>query len=423
MDIREYAQAFDQVEHDYEDAVAAFGIPFEVTESCPRKRRLQTAAMCGCHCENGGGSLWRGWISPACLACRTGERTATFFVDLRCTRHCYFCFNPNQDHYEYFLSHRRDIVGELEQAAAVGAQFDCLAITGGEPLLHKESVVAFVRRAKELYSDVHIRLYTCGDLLDDPCLDALADAGLDEVRFSIKPEDVARPDAPVFGRIEAAVSSLPDVMVEMPVIPGTLSEMQELLVRLDDMGVRGVNLLEFCFPLCNAEAFRDRGFELRKHPFNYLYDYWYGGGVPVAGSEAEALALMEYAVRESLLLGVHYCSSDNKNTGQVYQQNKVFTCDDGVWAYYPWLEADEGDRLLKCAKAFGDDAAHVRDWACAVGVPCSFDEGVPSAAIPLGSVAALREMCPGVALAESVNVFERRETGELYLREVGVRAV
>ena len=68
--------------------------------------------------------------------------------------------------------------------------------------MHKESVVAFVRRAKELYSDVHIRLYTCGDLLDDPCLDALADAGLDEVRFSIKPEDVARPDAPVFGRIE-----------------------------------------------------------------------------------------------------------------------------------------------------------------------------------------------------------------------------
>lgn len=57
MDIREYAQAFDQVERDYEDAVAAFGIPFEVAESCPRERRSQTAAMCGCHFENGGGSL------------------------------------------------------------------------------------------------------------------------------------------------------------------------------------------------------------------------------------------------------------------------------------------------------------------------------------------------------------------------------
>ena len=50
---------------------------------------------------------------------------------------------------------------------------------------------------------------------------------------------------------------------------------------------------------------------------------------------------------------MHYCSSDNKNTGQVYQQNKVFTCDDVVRAHYPWLEVDEGDRLLKCVKAFG----------------------------------------------------------------------
>lgn len=421
MDIREYAQAFDQVEHDYEDAVAAFGIPFEVAESCPRKRRSQTAAMCGCHCENGGGSLWRGWISPACLACRTGERTATFFVDLRCARRCYFCFNPNQDHYEYFLSHRRDIVGELERAAASGVRFDCLAITGGEPLLHKEQVLAFIVRAKELYPGVHVRLYTCGDLLDDACLAALAQAGLDEVRFSIKPEDVADHDAPVYGRMTAAVALLPDVMVEMPVIPGSLDQMRLMLSRIDAMGVRGINLLEFCFPLCNAEAFRDRGFELRKHPFNYLYDYWYGGGVPVAGSEAEALALMGYAARENLRLGVHYCSSDNKNTGQVYQQNKVFTCDNVVREQYSWLEADEGDRLLRCAKAFGADAACVRDWARAAGVPCSFDEGVPSAAIPLGSVAALREMCPGVALAESANVFERRETGELYLREVGVR--
>ena len=116
MDVREYAQAFDQVERDYEEAVAAFGVPFEAGESCPRSERSRVAGACGACCENGGGSLRRGWISPACMACRTGERTATFFVDLRCTRKCYFCFNPNQDHYEYFLSHKRDIVAELEQA-------------------------------------------------------------------------------------------------------------------------------------------------------------------------------------------------------------------------------------------------------------------------------------------------------------------
>ena len=420
MDVREYAQAFDQVERDYEQAVAAFGVPFEAAESCNRACRAQTARSCGCNLENGGGSLWRGWISPACLACRTGERTATFFVDLRCTRKCYFCFNPNQDHYEYFLSHKRDIVGELEQAYASGAKFDCLAVTGGEPLLHKEQVISFVHRAKELFPRVHVRLYTCGDLLDDACAHDLAAAGLDELRFSIKPEDVARPDAPVFERMATAVAAVPDVMVEMPVIPGTLAEMRALLSRLDTMGVRGVNLLEFCFPLCNAEEFHKRGFELRKHPFNYLYDYWYGGGVPVAGSEAEALALLEYASREGLKLGVHYCSSDNKNTGQVYQQNKAFTCDETVRGSYPWLVEDAGDRLLKCAKAFGDDALAVREWAERAGVPCDYDEDVPATAIPLASFAEARDALSRVRFAESANVFEQRE-GCLYLREVGVR--
>lgn len=420
MDIREYAQAFDQVERDYEKAVAAFGVPFEAGESCPRSERSRLAGACGACCENGGGSLRRGWVSPACMACRTGERTATFFVDLRCTRKCYFCFNPNQDHYEYFLSHKRDIVAELEQAHAAGARFDCLAVTGGEPLLHKDEVVAFVARAKELFPGVHVRLYTCGDLLDDECLASLAQAGLDELRFSIKPDDVARIDAPVFARMAAAVAAVPDVMVEMPVIPGTLPEMKAMLSRIDGIGVRGINLLEFCFPLCNADEFRKRGFELRKHPFNYLYDYWYGGGVPVAGSEAEALALLEHAEREGLRLGVHYCSSDNKNTGQVFQQNKVFTCDDAVRGAYPWLTTDVGDRFLKCAKAFGADAVRVRDWAQRAGVPCDFDGKVPAAAIPLAQVDAARSACPNVRFAESVNVFEQRE-GAVYLREVGVR--
>lgn len=80
-------------------------------------------------------------------------------------------------------------------------------------------MLAFVGRAKALYPGVHVRLYTCGDLLDDACLAALARSGLDEIRFNVKPEDVSRADAPVFGCMAAAVEALPDVMVEMPVIP------------------------------------------------------------------------------------------------------------------------------------------------------------------------------------------------------------
>ena len=103
--------------------------------------------------------------------------------------------------------------------------------------------------------------------------------------------------------MEQAVGTIPAVVVEVPVIPGSLGQMKDLLVRSDALGISGVNLLEFCFPLHNAAEFAKRGFQLRKHPFKYLYNYWYGGGVPVAGSEAEALELLAFAEREGLRLG------------------------------------------------------------------------------------------------------------------------
>ena len=95
------------------------------------------------------------------------------------------------------------------------------------------------------------------------------------------------------------MGTIPAVVVEVPVIPGSLGQMKDLLVRSDALGISGVNLLEFCFPLHNAAEFAKRGFQLRKHPFKYLYNYWYGGGVPVAGSEAEAVAKIQQEINDT----------------------------------------------------------------------------------------------------------------------------
>lgn len=421
LDFKRYAEAFSEAERDFEESVESFGLPFERVESSPRCKRAETARRCGCACENAGAALRRGWISPACLACRTGERTATFFVDLRCTRNCYFCFNPNQDGYEYFLVHKRDIVAELEQAHAYGAGFDCLAVTGGEPMLHKAEVLAFLRRACELYPQVHTRLYTSGDMLDEASLRELAAAGLSEIRFSVKPADAGAGQEGVYALMEQAASIVPDVVVEVPVIPGSLDEMKDMMRRADEIGVRGVNLLEFCFPLCNAEAFAVRGFNLRKRPYAYLYNYWYGGGIPVAGSEAEALALVEYACEEGLSLGVHYCSSDNKNTGQIYQQNKLFALDAALRSRYPWLSWDFEDRFLKCAKAFGEDALAALALLERSGEHrTQLDALSLVASFPLDAAPAVREALPAAELAASVNVLEEAEDGGLRLREVAV---
>lgn len=96
---------------------------------------------------------------------------------------------------------------------------------------------------------------------------------------------------------------------------------------------------------------------MRKRPYDVLYNYWYAGGLPVAGSEEECLHLMAFAAERGLRLGVHYCSADNKNTGQIYQQNLPFLQDAELARRLPWLCFDQTDFFLKSAKAFGQDAA------------------------------------------------------------------
>ncbi len=415
MNLEEYRAAFDEVRADFEEGVARFGLPFESAEEQPRAAR----ALAPCeHCDNGAASLWSGWISPACIACRTGEETATFFISLKCTRQCYFCFNVNQEDYAYHRAHERDIASELRAAHAAGARFRHLAVTGGEPCLHPDALLAFVRCAKELYPGVHVRVYTSGDLLSDELLDELRDAGLDEIRFSVKQEEGAASREETLGRIAAAVARIPDTMVEMPVIPGTLGEMKELLVSLDRIGVRGINLLEFCFPLANAEAFEERGFTLRRNPYVIPYNYWYAGGLPVSGSEASCLELLRFASDRSLTMGVHYCSLDNKLTGQIYQQNKLFLIDDEFSASHAWLSFDGEDYFLKCAKVFGDDVETVLDLLPA-GRWLS-DEDASSLAFPLALAATVAKRAPAVEIGVSFNVLEPDENGLPRVREVAL---
>ena len=425
MNLEAYRAAFDEVRTEFEQTVATFGLPFEREESQPRA--LRADAVCA-HCENNTASLWSTWISPACLACRTGEETATFFVSLKCTRRCYFCFNVNQEDYEFYRTHERDIASELQRAHAAGVTFRHLAITGGEPCLHPERVLEFVHSAKRLYPDVHVRLYTSGDLLDDELLDALAYVGLDEIRFSVKPEESCEQREETLARIGAAVGRIPDVMVEMPVIPGTLDDMKELLQRLDSLGVRGINLLEFCFPLANAEAFAARGFKLRRNPYDIPYNYWYAGGLPIAGSENACLELLQFADQVKLRMGVHYCSLDNKFSGQIYQQNKPFLLDRSFAARHAWLSFDEDDYFLKCAKVFGKDVEVVKRIitnsftdAQEDGCDSSFlDTEIPLLAFPLAWIPSIVQQAPRVDIGVSINVLEPGEGEPYRIRELAL---
>ena len=408
--LRAWLDEYAAIEREYLDALSARGIDFgprgrfdaRVREA---KRRLRDK---GTLFRNGDASISAGPLSPACLACSDDLGSKTFVLSLQCNRDCYFCFNANQEGDEE-CARVGDWRQELDEFASACGDVTHVGLTGGEPLLHRREAVEFVRYARERNPKAHVRLYTAGDFLVEDILIELRDAGLDELRMSVKLDVLDVPDA-ADGIVEDAARALalaksyiPSVMVEMPVIPGTGDAMRRLLVRLDELGVFGINLLEFGFPLSDWSEFARRGFEAKNPPFPVTYDYSYPGGLPVDGSELLCLELLEFALDEGLALGVHYCSLENKNRGQVFRQNAAVQLNPELY------ELDGSDFFYKTAKVFDGDAPAVRARLESMGAPFEVDDRDESLSFHPDRLEDIGDL--SVLPALSYNVVERNGEG------------
>ena len=420
-DFRKYAQVYIDIENNFHSQIGSFGLPF-ATEEKPTQNnertyyqnKLSGFADTELAIGNDFKSFSLNWISPACLTCRRGVATETFFISTQCPRNCFFCFNPNQEDYEYYLDHTKNAAAELRSRHREGVHYVDLALTGGEPLMHKKETLAFFASAQELYPLAYTRLYTSGAFLDEEYLYKLHDAGLDEIRFSIKTDDPAELLEDTLRKIELSKQFIGAVMVEMPVMPDEIDKMKRLLVSLDQIGISGINLLELCFPLENAEEFARRGYEIKQTPYRILYDYTYAGSLPIAGSEDVCLELLKYAAQSSLTIGIHYCSLENKFTGQVYQQNK------GYAKQYPLCSLSEKDHFLKSAKAFGADAKSIRTFFDKKGIrDYRIDEHNNLIEFSLEHVEILAQTYSDIPLGVSYCIVEIRNN-EPVLREVRI---
>ena len=407
---RAYAERYVRIYEQFRDQVRATGIGVEEADQ-PSDALLERLRVKGATLRNDAKSVYVNRISPACVACQTGVGSVTFFLSLRCHRRCFYCFNPNQEGYDHFRIHVRDCDAELRQIKQSGVQVGYVALTGGEPLLHKRETVSFFETACQLFPGVHTRLYTSGDFVNRSVLAALQKAGLNEIRFSVRMEDSDRVRSRTLSAIALAREYIANVMVEMPVVPGNYNAMCRLLVDLDALGIFGINLLELGFPLVNVEEFNRRGLRVKRRPYRVLYDYWYAGGLPIAGSETEALRLVEFALDRGLGLGVHYCSLENKHTGQLFQQNVS-------GSRSRTLYFSRRDFFLKSAKVFGDDIPRAleafRRSGCRQYVE---NQEFGFLEFHVSHVTALRGLDMEVGV--SYNVLEARDDGQ-YLRELKV---
>lgn len=402
----------------YIETLKEHGIVFEEPDAsaarCAELRR--ELAEAGAEFKNKGASIVHGWQSKACIECTGENGSETFSTTFKCHRDCYFCFNYNVADYDKYVEEGCPWEEGLKDSTKRFADLTAIGLTGGEPLLVLDDSLEFLKSAHKMYPEAHLRMYTSGDLLTEESARALAEAGLTEIRFSVKQDDPDDRQERVLTAMEIAKKYIPDVMVEMPIIPGTGERMRELFDRWDEIGIDGINLLEFCFPFHNWEEFASRGFEIRNPPFDVMYDYDYSGGLPVAGSEELCLELMLYGIQKDVCFGMHYCSLDNKHRSQMRLMNER-----GKFLHLCY-EFDEEDFFLKTAKVFGDDVTPtveaISDAGCRSYL--MLDDNETSICFPPHYLKALKDL--DVQPCISYNVLEQ-DGKDLFLQEVDVRLV
>lgn len=351
QDALRYVNMYDE----FIKAVEESGVKVHASEDRAQKAALlEKLEKAGASVRNNGKSVVLNAISPSCEDCRTGFGSSTYILTLACNRDCFFCTNKNQMNYEGGQSRVNDVISDFKNDLKRYKEMKSAALTGGEPLLYPDKCAEFIKKVKKTSKNVQTRIYTNGDLATPEILMQLKDAGLDEIRFGLKPDESGTVDGKILDIMREAVRHIPRVMVEMPVFPGTLEKMKELMLTLDEMGIFGVNILEFLYPWVHPEEYSKQGHEVAHRPYEILFNYTYAGGLPISGSETECLELLLFCAEKKVKMGVHYCSLENKLTSQIYHHNFNLRLT-GTEVF------SEKDFFIKTAKGYGQDIDWIRE--------------------------------------------------------------
>ncbi len=254
------------------------------------------------------GGFARGRLPVGCRQCTDGAKMVLFVTGL-CSFHCFYC--PVSDEKMYrdvvFADEKRVTRDEdvLEEARAIRAQG--AGITGGDPLDAVERTCHYIRLLKrEFGPGFHTHLYTMST--DPGKIRALAEAGLDEIRFHVPPGLWPRAAQSAYVAASRLARSLGlTVGIEVPLIPDREADLLKLLEWAEAEGLAFVNLNEMEFSEANFARMRRQGYAM-KHELSY----------GVRGADPVALRILERPWRTT----VHYCTSGYKDGWQLRSRIK-----------------------------------------------------------------------------------------------------
>jgi len=235
-------------------------------------------------------------LPPGCKPCLTG-RGSNLYVTGLCTRDCFFCFNqkPRKDE---TVVHGIP-AGTPEEAVAIVKRFGLrsVGLSGGEPLLFPERVLRLIMALKAMRPAPLVDLYTNGDRATPAILRALKDAGLDGIRFDAAARDYD------LTPVASARAVFDEVAVEIPVVPGDMPKLKDMVLKLDRMKVPFLNIHELFLCSENQERVLAAG-EKPKEGAQSAHLTWR----PTARSLECCLELLLFARQNCRHLSVYLCS-------------------------------------------------------------------------------------------------------------------
>lgn len=190
-----------------------------------------------------------GKLSPGCQKCFVPDDfSCNVLCGIECNLNCAYCpvrkeENPYRD---IFLQKMQSRLYQCATTMDLSYTIPSVAFSGeGDPLMHKNVVVDFMRFLKGLERYMRKRpwyyLYTNGVKADLDTILRLKDLGLDEIRFHTGASNFSRK---VYKNMELAVPHIKAVTVETPAWPPHRKKLFEMLPIIQDIGVKHLNIGE-----------------------------------------------------------------------------------------------------------------------------------------------------------------------------------
>jgi len=256
----------------------------------------------------GGGSAYTGKLPEGCILCAKGGKMVLFVSGI-CDAKCFYCPISSEKKMldvmfadEMPIHDMHDAILEANMISATGT-----GITGGDPLKFFARTSDYIRMLKAEFGERHhIHLYTISGSKE--AIDAVAAAGLDEIRFHPPEEIWKHMDRSIFKqRIKWARDNGLSVGIEVPSLPDREEDMKALVEFSERMDLDFINLNELEFSETNFRNLLGRNYSIKND-------------VEAGAKGSKDLALK--MIRQFPNHTVHYCSAAFKDGVQLKNRLK-----------------------------------------------------------------------------------------------------